>query len=82
MQTKGGYSGLIQNLKRKGTSACTRVALMLPLTSTSMSLQYLERLLCKVILPSCMHGLALYESQMNEGDFEQFDMVQGRLIKA
>ena len=43
MQTKGGYSGHIQNLKRKGISACTRVALRLPLTS--MSLQSLERLL-------------------------------------
>ena len=43
MQTKSGYSGHIQNLKRKGISACTRVALMLPLTS--MSLQSLERLL-------------------------------------
>ena len=46
MQTKGGHSGHIQNLKRKGISACTRVALMLPLTS--MSLQSLERLLCTV----------------------------------
>ena len=40
MQTKGGYSGHIQNLKRKGILACTRVALRLPLTS--MSLQSLE----------------------------------------
>ena len=54
MQTKGGYSGHIQNLKRKGISACTRVALRLPLTS--MSLLSLERLLCTVILPSCMYG--------------------------
>ena len=80
MQTKGGYSGHIQNLKRKGISACTRVALRLPLTS--MSLQSLERLLCTVILPSCMYGLALYESQMKECDFYYLDVVQGRLIKA
>ena len=32
MQTKGGYSGHIQNLKRKAISACTRVTLRLPLT--------------------------------------------------
>ena len=80
MQTKAGYSGHIQNLKRKGISACTRVALRLPLTS--MSLQSLERLLCTVILPSCMYGLALYESQMKECDFYYLDVVQGRLIKA
>ena len=47
----------------------------------SMSLQSLERLLCTVILPSCMYGLALYESQMKEGDFEYVDVVQGRQIK-
>ena len=80
MQTKGGYSGHIQNLKRKGISACTRVALRLPLTS--MSLQSLERLLCTVILPSCTYGLALYESQMKECDFYYLDVVQGRLVKA
>ena len=80
MQTKGRYSGYIQNLKRKGILACTRVALRLPLTS--MSLQSLERLLCTVILPSCMHGLALYESQMKEGDFDYLDVVQGKLVKA
>ena len=80
MQTKGGYSGHIQNLKRKGISACTRVALRLPLTN--MSLQSLERLLCTVILPSCMYGLASYESQMKECDFYYLDVVQDRLIKA
>ena len=80
MQTKGGYSGHIQNLKRKGISACTRVALRLPLTT--MSLKSLERLLCTVILPSSMYGLALHESQMNEDDFQYLDVVQGRLIKA
>ena len=80
MQTKGGYSGHIQNLKRKDISACTRVALRLPLTS--MSQQSLERLLCTVILPSGMYGLALYESQVNECDFNYVDVVQGRFIKA
>ena len=80
MQTKGGYSGHIQNLKCKGISARTRLALTLPLTS--MSLQSLERLLCTLILPSCMYGLALYESQMKECDFECLDVVPGRLIKA
>ena len=82
MQTKSGYFGhnIIRNIKRKGISACTRVALRLPLTS--MSLQSLERLLGTVILPSCMYGLALYESQMKEGDLEYLDGVQGRLIKA
>ena len=33
MQTKGGYSGHIQNLKRRGISACTRVALRLAATT-------------------------------------------------
>ena len=80
MQTKGGYSGHIQNLKRKGISACTRVALRLP--RTSMSLQSLERLLCTVVLPSCTYGLALHESQMKEYDFDYLDVVQGGLIKA
>ena len=80
MQTKGGYPGHIQNLKRKGISACTRVALRLPLTT--MSLKSLERLLCTVILPSSMYGLVLHESQMNENDFQYLDVVQGRLIKA
>ncbi len=82
MQTKSWYFGhnIIRNIKRKGISACTRVALRLPLTS--MSLQSLERLLGTVILPSCMYGLALYESQMMEGDFEYLDVVQGRPIKA
>ena len=80
MQTKGGYSGHIQNLKRKGISACTRVALNFK--ATTMSLKSLERLLCTVILPSSMHGLALHESQMNEDDFQYLDVVQGRLIKA
>ena len=80
MQTKGEYSGHIQNLKRKSIPACTRVALRLPLTS--MSLQSLERLLCTVILPSCMYGLALYESQIKECDFDYLDVVHGRLIKA
>ena len=61
-------------------SACTRVALRLPLTT--MSLTSLERLLCTVILPSSMYGLALHESQMNEDDFQYLDVVQGRLIKA
>ena len=72
MQTKGGYSGRIQNLKRKCISACTRVALRLPLTT--MSLKSLERLLCTVILPSSMYGLALHESQMNEDDFQYLDV--------
>ena len=80
MQTKGGYSGHIQNLKRKGISACTRIALRLPLTT--MSLKSLERLLRTVILPSSMYGLALHESQMKEDDFQYLDVVQGRLIKA
>ena len=80
MQTKGGYSGQMRNLKHKGISACARVALRIPLTS--MSLLSLERLLRTVILPSCMYGLALYESQMMEGDFEYLDVVQGRPIKA
>ena len=80
MQTKGGYSGHIKNLKRKGISACTRVALRLPLTT--MSLTSLERILCTVILPSSMYGLALHESQMKEDDFQYLDVVQGRLIKA
>ena len=35
-----------------------------------MSLKSLERLLCTVILPSSMYGLALHESQMNEDDFQ------------
>ena len=71
---------MVLNLKHKGISACTRVALRLPLTS--MLLQSLERLLCTVILPSCMYGLARYESQVKEGGFEYLDVVQGRLIKA
>ena len=28
-----------------------------------------------------MYGLALYESQMKEGDFDYLNVVQGRLIK-
>ena len=47
-----------------------------------MSLHSLDRLLRTVILPSCMYGLALHESQMREGDFEYLDVVQGRLINA
>ena len=47
-----------------------------------MSLQSQERLLGAVILPSCTYGLALYESQMKECDFDYLDVVQGRLIKA
>ena len=35
-----------------------------------------------MILPSCMYGPALYESEMKEGDFDYLDVVQGRLIKA
>ena len=42
----------------------------------------LERLLCTVILPCRMYGLALYESHMKDGDYEYLDAVQGRLIKA
>ena len=38
----------------------------------------LERLLCTVILPSCMYGVALYVSQMKERDFEYLYVVQGR----
>ena len=79
MQTKGGYSGHIQNLKRKGISACTRVTLRLPLTT--MSLKSLERLLCTVILPSSMYGLALHESQMNEDDFQYLDVDLTRFNK-
>ena len=78
VQTKGGYSGHIQNLKRKGISTCTRVALRIPLTS--MSLQSLERLLRTVILLSCVYGLAV--SQIKECDFDQLGVVQGRLIKS
>ena len=80
MQTRGGYSGHIQNLKRKGISACARV-LTLPLTTMSLK-SLLERLICTEILPSAMYGLALHESQMNEDDFQYFDVVQGRGIKA
>ena len=47
-----------------------------------MMLKSLERLLCTVILPSSMYGLALHESQMNEDDFQYVDVVQGMLIKA
>ena len=31
---------------------------------------------------SCMYSLALYESQMKEGDFDYVDAMQSRLIKA
>ena len=48
----------------------------------TMSLKSLERLLCTVILPSSMYGLALHESHMNADDFQYLDVVQGRLIKA
>ena len=58
MQTKN--SAHIQTRKRKGISVCTRIAFMLQLTS--MSLLSLERLQCIVIIPSCVHCLALYES--------------------
>ena len=33
-----------------------------------------------MILPTCLYGLTLCESQMKEGDFEYLDVVQSRLI--
>ena len=63
MQTKN--SAHIQNRKRKGISVCTRIALMLQLTS--MSLLSLERLQCIAILPSCVYCLALYDTHTYEG---------------
>ena len=62
MQTKNGYSAHIQTHKRKGISACTRIALML-----RMSLLSLERLLCTMLLPSCVYCLALYDTHTYEG---------------
>ena len=46
---------------------------------TIMSLQSLERPLCIAILPSCIHRLALYESQMKEDVFQYMDVMPGGL---
>ena len=50
-QTKGGNSEHLEMLKRKGISACARIANQMPLNK--MALLSLERLFGAVVIISC-----------------------------
>ena len=66
-QTKGGNSEHLEMLKRKGISACARIANQMPLNK--MSLLSLERLFRAVVIPSCTYALSAISNQL------------GRLVK-
>ena len=55
-QTKGGNSEHLEMLKRKGISACARIANQMPLNN--MSLLSLERLFSADVIPSFTYGLS------------------------
>ena len=76
-QTKGGNSEHLEMLKRKGISACARIANQMPLIK--MSLLSLERLFRAVVIPSC--GLSAISNQLCEENYDFLDVVQGRLVK-
>ncbi len=80
LQTRGGYSGHLEALRRKGIASCGRIAVDLPLTQ--MSLKTLERLLLTVVLPSATYGLELLAGRMRDQDYDYISEVQGRLLKA
>ena len=78
-QTKGGNSEHLEMLKRKGISACARIANQMPLNK--MSLLSLERLFRAVVIPSCTYGLSAISNQLCEDNYDFLDVVQGRLVK-
>ena len=78
-QTKGGNSEHLEMLKRKGISACARIANQMPLNK--MSLLSLERLFRAVVIPSCTYGLSAISNQLCEDNYDLQDVVQGRLVK-
>ena len=80
-QTKGGNSEHLEMLKRKGISACARIANQMPLNK--MSLLSLERLFRAVVIQSCTYGLSAISNQLGlcEENYEFLDVVQGRLVK-
>ena len=81
-QTKGGNSEHLEMLKRKGISACARIANKMPLNK--MALLSLERLFRAVVIPSCTYGLSAISNQLCEDNYEFLDVVQGtegRLVK-
>ena len=78
-QTKGGNSEHLEMLKRKGISACARIANQMPLNK--MSLLSLERLFRAVVIPSCTCGLSAISNQLCEENYNFLDVVQGRLVK-
>jgi hypothetical protein len=79
LMTKGGLSGHLDHLKKKGISACARMAICMPLAR--MSLESLERLFLSVIVPSATYGIPSLASNLTEGDFEFLTTVQCRLLK-
>ena len=52
-QTKGGNYEHLEMLKRKGISACARIANQIPLNEMSLGQLSLERLFRAVVIPSC-----------------------------
>ena len=72
-------SGHLDHLKKKGISACARMAICMPLAR--MSLKSLERLFVSVIVPSATYGIPALASNLREGDFEFLTTVQCRLLK-
>ena len=78
-QTKGGNSEHLEMLKRKGISACARIANQMPINK--MSLLSLERLFRAVVIPSCTYGLSAISNQLCGEDYDFLDVVQGRLVK-
>ena len=78
-QTKGDNSEHLEMLKRKGISACARIANQMPLNK--MSLLSLERLFRAVVIPPCTYGLSAISNQLCEDNYEFPDVVQGRLVK-
>ena len=78
-QTKGGNSEHLEMLKRKGISACARIANQMPLNK--MLLLSLERLFRAVVIPSCTYGLSAISNQLCEDNYDFLDVVQGRLVK-
>ena len=78
-QTKGGNSEHLEMVKRKGISACARIANQMPLNK--MSLLSLERLFKAVVIPSCTYGLSAISNQLCEEHYEFLDVEQGRLVK-
>ena len=66
-------------LKRKGISACARIANQMPFSK--MSLLSLEILFRAVVISSCTYGLSPMSNHLYEDNYEFLDVGQGRLVK-